>query len=244
MRVDHRPDGGRLHAEPDARPGRRASAAGRRTTSAAPLRTGRAPRRPRAQRARHAVDDPRGLADGDLDAIHAYLRPCPPVAEPGPAVADGPLGDALVGEAADDDRTRRADRGELPSRQRGPRARGERASPPGDGTRDDDVVVIGAGAVGFLVERSSRRGAALALVVIVALGRESRSSITWPPFRWMPPGLVAAARHPSRRTSRCRRSVRRPTVPVDDHELAPRRARAATSRPRAPARSATRRART
>lgn len=153
------------------------------------LREGRS----RDGRALNALDMPwtilARLIDRDVEAIHAYLQTIPPVRNlvpppEAPSFLDATFGKfrmTLTGEQAGGgyhagNAGRPPERNEVAPRVRNP---------------DVELVVIGAGAVAFLM--------ALVLsprpwitVVLAALALAVPLVYTWPPLRWMPSGMVRA----------------------------------------------------
>jgi len=153
------------------------------------LRDGRA----RDGRRLNALDMPwtilTRLSDGDVEAIHAYLQTLPPVRNLVPPPQPVPLRDATVGKLQMMIEDQQIGGGYHPGNAGRAPVTNELA--PEVRNPDDDVVVIGAAAVGLLlvIVLSPWRWLSVllgAVVVVVPL------VFTWPPFRWIPSGLVKA----------------------------------------------------
>jgi mono/diheme cytochrome c family protein len=147
-------------------------------------------------RALDALDMPwtitAGLADRDIDALHAYLATLPPVANLVPAPRAPGLGAGVAGKLGALLAGTQIEGAFHPGNAGRPPPPGEPILPVSNPRAD---LWVALGALAFVVlHRGLRRGcgrAEAALVSIAALGVPLVYG--WPPFRWMPPALVRAA---------------------------------------------------
>jgi mono/diheme cytochrome c family protein len=129
------------------------------------------------------------LSDRDVEAIHAYLQTLPAVRNLVPAPQPVAFRDATIGKLEMMLEDEQIGGGYHPGNAGRVPVANELA--PDVRNPDDDVVAIGAAAVGLLLVLvlspwrwlSVLLGAAIVTVTLV---------FTWPPFRWMPSGLVKA----------------------------------------------------
>jgi mono/diheme cytochrome c family protein len=129
------------------------------------------------------------LSDRDVEAIHAYLQTIPPVSNLIPPPDPVPFYEATVGKLEMSIEGRQIGGGYHPGNAGRARAANEvvlAARNP-----DDDLVVMGAAGVALLLVLVLSPWRWLSVLLAVAIVTVP-FVFTWPPFRWMPSGLVKA----------------------------------------------------